>query len=131
MCKLRIGESQELVGATIEIPVTVEVCNTGNVDAGLFRVALRYLTPGLGPFTLTFTVPHQASAEYAMTDGPLAVGETVIFKGVAVFPANMSGSLVGILAEVDPWMSGEPEYAMVEEINEDNNETGHVTITLR
>jgi hypothetical protein len=153
VCSLTLGDPAAGPKDTIEVPVTVTVCNTAvdlsktfskidfppdvvtpvdtRTTAGVFRIGLLYMTGGLGPFFLKFTVPGEASEDYAMTHAPLAAGASVTVSGKAVFPATMAGQHANITAEADQRLDGDPAHGLVEESNEFNNRAGYQWIDFR
>ena len=116
----------------VEVPIRVVVKNQGTAVAkDIFKVSTEYTEPS-GTSAVAFTVSGQSSAWYPYTTAPVAVGNEVIFAGKVIFLSSVRGKTVSLKAIVDSCSGDEfkPDYCRVDEINESNNESTMISVTL-
>lgn len=134
-----IGDSYFDAGDNLfRVPITVKVENQGDMPADLFKVAVDYIHPGeefISPgqiFVTSFVVPGEPSVWYPYTNEPLSAGSEITFTGYVVFRSTLEGKEVTFYAIADSCSGDEfmPDHCRVEEIDESNNISDQVSITL-
>lgn len=116
---------------SFEVPIRVVVANRGDAAADIFKVATEYTGPD-GTFLVAFTVPGQSDIWYPYTSAPLAAGSQVTFAGKVTFHPSVRDVTVSLRATADSCAADEfmPEHCRVEEINEGNNQSAPISVSL-
>jgi hypothetical protein len=125
------GNGAVNAAGNVELPIRVVVSNEGNAAAAIFKVSAHYTTLR-GTFVAPFTVPAQSSFWYPFTNAPLAAGAEAAFEGRLTLPAALEGTAVSLKVLADSCSGDEfmPDYCRVEESDEDNNESGPLSVTM-
>lgn len=111
-------------GDNIGVPIQVVVKNQGPAAAGVFNVAIFYITNASSTKqSISFTVPGQSDKKTPYTSAPLAPGQEVTLDGYMFFPSSNLPDSIYFYAEADScfYESTGHRYCRVEESNEQNN----------
>lgn len=116
----------------VEAPIRMVVRNQGNAEAGIFKVSTDYTAPTGGVFAVAFTVPGQNSLWYPFTSAPLPAGGEIAFEGWVTFLPSLQGQTVSLAGLADSCSGDErmPAVCRVEESQENNNQSGSLSLTL-
>lgn len=113
------------------VPVKVIVKNRGAGEAGRFKVAVVYMDPS-GTHAIVFKVSNGSHSQGTFSRDPLEPGSEVAFNGTLVFDSSLQGMILPLYALADSCIGERdmPAYCRVDESNESNNRSDHVSVTL-
>lgn len=121
-----------VAGATIDVPIQVDVTNRGTETAQLFKVAMELASRGGSPQQVAFAVEGERDPQYPFTRVPLRAGATAAIRGRIRVPLSHRGTTVTFRAVADSCAGEEfmPDYCRVRETNEANNASGGTAVSL-
>jgi hypothetical protein len=127
----------DIMSEKARVPVRVVVTNIGRDKADSFHVEMEQIWDEENFTPVCFRDPEHSDSDPSSpswcdprTDGPLMPGSTVTFTGEVIAYYIVSDPFF-LRAKADAGYCGvtPPDYCKVAEINEDNNESGMISVS--
>jgi hypothetical protein len=127
-----VGANTVTSDGGVQVPIRVVIRNQGGAAADIFKVSTEYAGYS-GTFALPFSVAGQDSSWYPYSEAALAAGGELAFEGTVTFSYAWDDEIVSLWASADSCAGEEfaAAYCRVLESNEDNNQSGAISVDIR